>query len=103
MVGLSKTHNPGDRVAQSPRDSMSQPGYRRRRPMTSLTLRRIGWIGASLGLTSVLVGCNDVQSSAPTGDVGSSTTGSSTTQNDLDSINGLNGLNGLNAVNGLNP
>src|SRR6267154_2348562 len=69
--------------------------------MTSLTLRRIGWIGASLGLTSVLVGCNDMQSSAPTGDVGGSTTGSSTAQNDLNTVNGLNSANGLNSLDGL--
>jgi hypothetical protein len=31
--------------------------------MDKMTLRRIGWVGASLGLTSILVGCNaDVQS-----------------------------------------
>src|SRR6266404_9513223 len=68
--------------------------------MTSLTLRRIGWIGASLGLTSVLVGCNQM-SGAPTGDVESASPGSSTNQSDLNSVNGLNSANGLNSVNGL--
>jgi hypothetical protein len=81
--------------------------------MDKLTLRRIGWIGASLGLTSVLVGCQSLPSGADpsTPDV----SGGSTTQsgyldsenglgslNGLGSINGLNGTNGLNATNGLN-
>src|SRR5690242_11123760 len=28
--------------------------------MDKMTLRRIGWVGASLGLTTALVGCSDV-------------------------------------------
>src|SRR5450432_4695189 len=54
---LSKTQTPGDRATQSQRDSPSRPGYRRR-SMDKKMLRRIGWVGASLGLTSVLVGCS---------------------------------------------
>ena len=34
--------------------------------MDKMTLRRIGWIGASLGLTTALVGCNDMQADSST-------------------------------------
>jgi F5/8 type C domain len=65
--------------------------------MEKITLRRIGWVGASLGLTSVLVGCNDVNSDAGQNVAG----GGSETQGYLDSTNGLSAINGLSAVNGL--
>src|SRR6266404_2007207 len=102
QLTLEKPQTPGDWGTQNLRSSSSRPGYRKRQPMETTTLRRVGWICGALGLTGALVGCNDTQSSVSTGVVGSSTTGVSTTESDLDSTNGLNGLNGLNAVNGLN-
>jgi hypothetical protein len=65
------------------------------------TLRRIGWIGASLGLTSLLVGCKDMP--ADSTDVAGSTSSSNyiTDDNGLQGLNGLGGLNGLNSQNGI--
>jgi hypothetical protein len=69
--------------------------------MEKLTLRRIGWVGASLGLTSVLVGCNDVQSDTEVSG-GAPTSGYLDESNGITDVNGLNGSNGLNSTNGLN-
>ena len=44
--------------------------------MEKMTLRRIGWIGATMGLTTALVGCGDVQSDADTSEAGGSTSSS---------------------------
>jgi hypothetical protein len=69
------------------------------------TLRRIGWIGTSLGLTSALIGCNALPSDASSGVSGGDTSGSSNyleATNGLTDLNGLGALNGLNAMNGLN-
>src|SRR4029079_11416670 len=68
-------------------------------PMDKMTLRRIGWVGASLGLTTALVGCADVQSDADTTITGG---GDSTTVGYLSADNGLSAINGLGAANGLN-
>ena len=57
--------------------------------MTPTTLNRIGWIAASLGLTTALVGCKDVQGDADTSSPGAV----SSTEGYLESSNGLNGLN----------
>ena len=72
--------------------------------MDKMTLRRIGWVGASLGLTSVLVGCGNMQSDTEenmTGD-GWVSPAYIEASNGLADLNGLNGANGLNAHNGLN-
>src|SRR5689334_388834 len=73
--------------------------------MDKMTLRRIGWVGVSLGLTTALVGCNDVQSGEKSAEHGYSTSSSAENldmTNGLGAVNGLNGTNGLNAANGLN-
>jgi hypothetical protein len=72
--------------------------------MDKKTLRRIGWIGASLGLTSALVGCNELQSSSSTAglDQGTSmSTGFVDGENGLASLNGFGSANGLTSQNGL--
>ena len=71
--------------------------------MDRMTLRRIGWIGASLGLTSLLVGCTDAQSDVQSAFGGEDTgsTGYLEAENGLNVINGLSAANGLNAANGL--
>jgi hypothetical protein len=38
--------------------------------MVKLTLKRIGWIGASVGLTTALVGCNDMKADGATAATG---------------------------------
>jgi hypothetical protein len=73
--------------------------------MDKMTLRRIGWIGASLGLTSALVGCQQLQSDSTSNngnDGVSNTSGYLEASNGLTDMNGMNGLNGLNGHNGLN-
>jgi hypothetical protein len=72
--------------------------------MDKMTLRRIGWVGASLGLTSVLVGCGNMQADGEENMSGDGWATSSYVEaaNGLIGLNGLNGANGLNAVNGLN-
>jgi hypothetical protein len=75
-----------------------------------MTVRRVGWVGASLGLTSVLVGCQGLPADATNStDEGNTSTDSYleaanglTDMNGLNGINGLNGTNGLNGANGLN-
>ncbi|MDB4982216.1 MAG: hypothetical protein JWM82_2968, partial [Myxococcales bacterium] len=62
--------------------------------MEKITLRRIGWVGASLGLTSVLVGCNDMPSDAGAAGTDDSVATTSAAQGYLDTANGLNGING---------
>ncbi|HTA19261.1 MAG TPA: hypothetical protein VK989_08210, partial [Polyangia bacterium] len=69
--------------------------------MEKMVLRRIGWIGASLGLTTALVGCtNSLSDSDTTSSAGPGA--ASTSAGYLSSENGLNSINGLNSVNGLN-
>jgi hypothetical protein len=67
--------------------------------MDRTTLRRIGWVSASLGITTALVGCNDVKS---TTDVSEGSTAAAPTTSYLASSNGLADMNGLNGANGIN-
>jgi hypothetical protein len=69
--------------------------------MDKQTLRRIGWIGASLGLTSALIGCTSLSADAAA-DVATTTKSSDFDgQNGLMTLNGLGGVNGLQGQNGL--
>jgi hypothetical protein len=68
--------------------------------MHKMTMRRIGWIGASMGLTSALVGCNSIPTDADTTG-GNASVGYIDGSNGLSGLNGMNGMNGLNAQNGL--
>ena len=68
--------------------------------MDKMTLRRIGWVGASLGLTSVLVGCNpDIQADSEASEASGGVDHSSAY---AESSNGLTTMNGFNSSNGIN-
>jgi F5/8 type C domain/Carbohydrate binding module (family 6) len=71
--------------------------------MAYLTLRRIGWVTATMGLTSVLVGCGELgPDSVITSSDDTEGSGYLDGENGLKMINGLNAFNGMNSSNGLN-
>jgi Ricin-type beta-trefoil lectin domain-like len=67
--------------------------------METRTLRQIGWVSASLGLTTILVGCGEM----PESDAGNdpSQGAALATTNGLAAVNGLSSTNGLSLTNGL--
>src|SRR5215212_7770753 len=67
--------------------------------MDKTALRRIGWVTASLGLTTALVGCGGLSDDSAPAD--SETREAMALMNGLANINGLANTNGLAGTNGL--